>query len=484
MGDADGKGNEGDDAKAQQQPAITDISAEFEEYTAPPRLDAQGKPIPKSKGLKAAGYQFPPPGGPAPPLTKANLAKGIGVPEIPRIAQVAPPKAAYPPAPPPAGKQVPTPAQAPTPPAVKVDEGELFEEYQRPDLKERPRTGKGIRAEPPRPADPPMGPTAKEILAKLPEPDLQVFTPKRFNPYQVQSAEADRAAATTQHAEHEKAALDAAADLAVHRKWLESATMSNPAAGPVKAVIDHGDEDALPTVVPPTPSPLPNSARLSISPEPSMDTTLPPNAQVSTGAPTTMSGAPTIESARPAPAPYVPPAPAVFQAPSRAPAPSPQANAPHATTPHASGAPPAPSGGDVPRIALVQADFNYDITTRMAQAAHEKARMLGATVVHHVHVPGAYDIPLTAQALLERNDVDAVVCVGAIVRGETGHDTLIARECARLLADLAVRLRKPVGFGVTGPGMTREQAWARIAAGANAVESVVKQHRVLKQVRA
>ena len=482
----------------QTQPAITDTTAEFEEYTAPPRLDEKGRPVQKAKGLKAAGYQFPPPGGPTPPLTKANLAKGIGVPEIPRPAPSSSPKPEWPAPPlaatkpaspglPPASPPVTGPTAAPPakPSTVKVDEGELFEEYQRSDLKDRPRTGKGIRSEPPPGPGEPDGPRAKDILAKLPEPDLQVFTPKRFSPYQVKAGEQTNSPGS-QHPEHEKAALDAAADLAVHRKWLESATMSNPTAGPIKAVVDHGDDEpeavviSQPALSPPPSHPVP------ISPEPSMDTTLPHDAELAPSAPTTMSAAPTIEPARPTTAPYVPPPPAVITAPTPRPvAPAPPAPA-STSRPgvHSSGAPPAPSGGDVPRIALVQADFNYDVTTRMAQAAHEKARMLGAPIVHHVHVPGAFDIPLTAQALLERDDVDAVVCLGAIVQGETGHDTLIARECARLLADLALRARKPVGFGVTGPGMTRDQAWARIGAGANAVESAVKQHRVLKQVGA
>ncbi|MFO1532653.1 MAG: 6,7-dimethyl-8-ribityllumazine synthase [Thermoplasmatota archaeon] len=364
------------------------------------------------------------------------------------------------------GKTAPPPAG---PATVKVDEGELFEEYQRPDLKEHPRTGKGIRAEPPRAPDPPQGPTAKDILAKLPEPDLQVFTPKRFSPYQVKTSEENKG---PHAAEHERAALDAAADLAVHRKWLESATMSTPAAGPFKAVIDHGEGETEPTPLAPAPSPSPIPASLSsipISPEPSMDTTLPPNAELAAAAPTTMSAAPVIAPTRPVQAPYVPPAAPTVTA---------------SRTPHTSGAPAVSSGGDLPRLALVQSDFHYDVTTRMAQAAHEKARMLGGHIAHHVHVPGAFDIPLAAQALLERSDVDAVVCVGAIVQGETGHDQLIARECARLLADLALRLRKPVGFGVTGPGMTREQAWARVGAGATAVESAVKQHRALKHIQA
>ncbi|MCA1819569.1 MAG: hypothetical protein LC620_05910, partial [Halobacteriales archaeon] len=82
-GTAGGKDQPKADGK---EPAKVDATEEFEEYTAPPRLDEKGQPIPKSRGLSAAGYRFPPPGGPQPPLTKENLAKGIGVPAIERPA--------------------------------------------------------------------------------------------------------------------------------------------------------------------------------------------------------------------------------------------------------------------------------------------------------------------------------------------------------------------------------------------------------------
>src|SRR5688572_10862692 len=107
---------------------------------------AQPGEAPKPKGLKAAGYQFPPEQNPA--LTKANMAKGIGLP---------------PPAP---------PSAVPAPPTELVEKDTMFEEYQRPDLREHPRTGKGIRA-----AAQPK--TAKEILKDYQPPEPQVFTPRR-----------------------------------------------------------------------------------------------------------------------------------------------------------------------------------------------------------------------------------------------------------------------------------------------------------------
>jgi 6,7-dimethyl-8-ribityllumazine synthase len=151
--------------------------------------------------------------------------------------------------------------------------------------------------------------------------------------------------------------------------------------------------------------------------------------------------------------------------------------------PHVSDAP-AIRPGNGPRIAVVQADFNHDVTTRMAEDAVAYARQLGATVVHHLHVAGAYDIPLTAKMLAVRADVDAVVAIGCIVQGETGHDELIAREVARKLADLAFTVEKPVGLAVTGPRMTKAQAEARIHVARHAVAAVTQQWRGLQALNA
>ena len=154
---------------------------------------------------------------------------------------------------------------------------------------------------------------------------------------------------------------------------------------------------------------------------------------------------------------------------------------PPATPPQPSPAPSvAAHGDDRPRLALVQADFNLDITDMMADWASRHARTLGATVAHHVHVPGVYDLPLTAKVLAGRDDVDAVVVVGCVIQGETDHDKLITQAAADGLVRVALETGKPVGFGVIGPGMSKAQAEARIGNGKHAVEAAVRQWRTLR----
>ncbi len=134
------------------------------------------------------------------------------------------------------------------------------------------------------------------------------------------------------------------------------------------------------------------------------------------------------------------------------------------------------------KIALVVADFNFDVTSLMAERARRHAEFLGAEVVRMVHVPGVFDMPLAVKKLLKRKDVDGVVMIGAVIKGDTGHDELIAGATAGAAVDLALEFDKPVGLGVTGPGMDRMQALDRIDNAKYAVESVVRMIRGLKEL--
>lgn len=124
-------------------------------------------------------------------------------------------------------------------------------------------------------------------------------------------------------------------------------------------------------------------------------------------------------------------------------------------------------------IGLVVSRFNRPITERMEEAATRAAEERGATIVATTRVPGAYDTPLAADRLARRPDVEAVAVVGAIVTGDTGHDQVIADAAAQGLTDVSLSRDTPVTFGVTGPGMTAEEANDRVDYGADAVESAI-----------
>ena len=136
------------------------------------------------------------------------------------------------------------------------------------------------------------------------------------------------------------------------------------------------------------------------------------------------------------------------------------------------------------RLAIVVAEFNYDITEMMLRKALSHAEFLGAEVRYVFKVPGVFDAPYAVAELLRRDDVDAVAVIGAVVKGETRHDELVAHQAARKMLDLGIEHGKPVALGVIGPGATRMQAQARIEEYARrAVEAAIKMAKRMSRFR-
>ena len=135
------------------------------------------------------------------------------------------------------------------------------------------------------------------------------------------------------------------------------------------------------------------------------------------------------------------------------------------------------------KIAVVASRFNAEVTDPMLDRALARAKELGLEVSHVVRVPGAFEIPPAVQLLLAREDVDAAVAVGAVIKGETLHDEVIMSAATQALMDIGLRLGKPVGLGITGPGMTDEQAAARIDAAARAVDAAKAMHELFRSLR-
>jgi 6,7-dimethyl-8-ribityllumazine synthase len=134
-------------------------------------------------------------------------------------------------------------------------------------------------------------------------------------------------------------------------------------------------------------------------------------------------------------------------------------------------------------IGIVAAEFNYDITYAMVELAKEHAEFLGAKVSNIVKVPGVFDMPLAVKKLLEKRDIDGVVTLGAVIEGETEHDDIVIQHASRKIADLALEYNKPVSLGISGPGMSRVEAHARVKYAKRAVEAVVKMIKRMEELR-
>lgn len=135
-------------------------------------------------------------------------------------------------------------------------------------------------------------------------------------------------------------------------------------------------------------------------------------------------------------------------------------------------------------IAIVASEFNEQVTSKMLSVAQEKAKLLKLDIKYICKVPGAFDMPILVDALLQKKNIDAVVTLGAIIKGKTKHDEVIAHSITNKLSELSIKYQKPVSLGISGPGMQERQAYARIRPVAErAVEAVVKISKELKRIQ-
>jgi 6,7-dimethyl-8-ribityllumazine synthase len=112
------------------------------------------------------------------------------------------------------------------------------------------------------------------------------------------------------------------------------------------------------------------------------------------------------------------------------------------------------------RIAVVAGRFNDHITKPLLDGALEALRDAGLDDVPVHWVPGAFEIPMVAQRLAASGACDAVVCLGAVIRGDTPHFDFVAGECAAGIARVSLDTGVPVVFGVLTTD-TLDQALAR-----------------------
>jgi 6,7-dimethyl-8-ribityllumazine synthase len=101
-------------------------------------------------------------------------------------------------------------------------------------------------------------------------------------------------------------------------------------------------------------------------------------------------------------------------------------------------------------IGIVQARFNESITNALAQACWQELLALGVEEknIHHVKVPGALEIPSALQAMAERDQYDALIALGCIIRGETYHFELVANESGASVSRLALDYQLPIANAI------------------------------------
>ena len=114
------------------------------------------------------------------------------------------------------------------------------------------------------------------------------------------------------------------------------------------------------------------------------------------------------------------------------------------------------------RFAVIVSEWNSDVTESLYDGAYETLIELGADKQHiqKHHVPGSYELVTAAQWLAQKADIDAVICLGCVIQGETRHFDFICQAVAQGIKDVSLKFDKPVIFGVLTTD-TKQQALDR-----------------------
>ena len=140
-------------------------------------------------------------------------------------------------------------------------------------------------------------------------------------------------------------------------------------------------------------------------------------------------------------------------------------------------------------IGIVVSKFNEPITRRLEVGALEVLQQLGipSDQIHLARVPGAFELPLVAKALAQSKQVDAVICLGAVIRGETAHFEYISEQASQGIGKVSLETGIPIIFGVLTTN-TVDQAMQRSESsernkGAEAARTAVEMVTLLEQIQ-
>lgn len=141
------------------------------------------------------------------------------------------------------------------------------------------------------------------------------------------------------------------------------------------------------------------------------------------------------------------------------------------------------------RFGIIVSRFNSFIAERLLDGALDALVRNGAdeTTIDVVRVPGAFEIPLTAKKMAQAGSYDAIICLGAVIRGSTPHFDYVASEVSKGVAHVSLETGVPVSFGVLTTD-TIEQAVERAGTkagnkGFDAAMTAIETARVFREIR-
>lgn len=142
------------------------------------------------------------------------------------------------------------------------------------------------------------------------------------------------------------------------------------------------------------------------------------------------------------------------------------------------------------RLALVVSRFNSFVTIKLREGALNAIAQAGGSVAPSdvIEIPGAWEFPVTVRAVADRGKYDAIICLGAVIRGDTPHFDYVAGEAARGIADASAATGVPMAFGILTTD-TVEQATDRAGGkignkGYDAAMTAIEMALLLRKLRA
>ena len=147
----------------------------------------------------------------------------------------------------------------------------------------------------------------------------------------------------------------------------------------------------------------------------------------------------------------------------------------------------SPSSGRGLKVALAVAAFNRPITSRLLKSCRLRLKSLSASPAPAVWVPGAFELGLAGKELAASHRYDAVVCLGAVIRGETSHYDLVCQAAAQGVLRAGLDTGVPVVFGVVtcdtvGQALERSSGGNKDS-GRHAAEAAVAMASLLRSIR-
>jgi 6,7-dimethyl-8-ribityllumazine synthase len=137
------------------------------------------------------------------------------------------------------------------------------------------------------------------------------------------------------------------------------------------------------------------------------------------------------------------------------------------------------------KVAIVAARFNEEIVNELLKRCRKRlwTRGVKASDMEVYRVPGAFELPFAAHLAAMSERFSAVICLGAVIRGETPHFDFVAGEAARGIQRVALDTRVPVIFGVLTTN-TEKQARERLGAGERAADAALEMIQFVKSIEA